>query len=543
MNLVVEQFLERIRGAWRFRTAAVITATVVAALGWLTVLAWPDSFEASSRVFVNTSTALRPLLQGIAVDQDIDAQLNMVRESLLGRPRLEHVARDADLDVKAKTPEDFDRLIARLQATILIDAQAPRSSGRENRSSDSIYTITYRNTSRDKALAVVRSLLNALMEDTMSGKRAGAGNAQKFLADQIKDYESRLSVAEGRLAEFKKQNVGLVPGQQGDYFSRLQNEMLASKKAESQLEVALGRRNELERQLRGEKPFSASAGTLSPKLGSGAGRAGGLVPIDTDSRIAEAQARLDDLLLRYTDKHPDVLAARETLAQLKERQKTELAALKRGDPSAAATAGLAANPVYQSIQLQMNQTEVEIAALRGELADHRRTEAELRRVVNTAPGVEAEFARLTRDYLVEKTQYNALVERLEKAKLSEDAADTGIVQFQIINPPTADLVPVAPNRPLLIAAVLIAALGCGVAVAWLLAEQQPVFSNTRALRELTGLAVLGSVRRTWVEQYHTAMRRSLYMLAGSMAGLLVAFVLVITLHESGSRLIHRLIDL
>jgi hypothetical protein len=87
------------------------------------------------------------------------------------------------------------------------------------------------------------------------------------------------------------------------------------------------------------------------------------------------------------------------------------------------------------------------------------------------------------------------------------------------------------------------ALGCGAAVAWLLAEQQPVFSNTRVLRELTGLAVLGSVRRTWVEQYQTAMRRSLYLLAGSMAGLLIAFVLVITLHEPGSRLIHKLIDL
>jgi polysaccharide chain length determinant protein (PEP-CTERM system associated) len=467
----------------------------------------------------------------------------MVRESLLGRPRLEHVARDADLDVKAKTPEDFDRLIARLQTTILIDAQAPRSSGRENRSSDSIYTITYRNTSRDKALAVVRSLLNALMEDTMSGKRAGAGSAQKFLAEQIKDYESRLSAAEARLAEFKKQNVGLVPGQQGDYFSRLQNEMLASKKAESQLEVALGRRNELERQLRGEKPFAAGAVTASTKIGPGAGRAGGPVPIDTESRIAEAQARLDDLLLRYTDKHPDVLAARETLAQLKERQTAELAALKRGDPSAAATAGLAANPVYQSIQLQMNQTEVEIAALRGDLADHRRTEAELRRMVNTAPGVEAEFARLTRDYLVEKTQYTALVERLEKAKLSEDAADTGIVQFQIINPPTSDLLPVAPNRPLLLAAILVVALGCGIGVAWLLAQQQPVFSNTRVLRELTGLAVLGSVRRTWVEQYQATMRRSLYKLAGSMAALLVAFVLVITLHEPGSRFIHKLIEL
>jgi polysaccharide chain length determinant protein (PEP-CTERM system associated) len=536
-----DQALEHIGSAWRFRKAAVIAAAAAAVAGWLVVLAWPDSFEASSRVFVNTSTALRPLLQGIAVDQDIDAQLNMVRESLLGRPRLERVARDADLDIKAKSPEELDRLIARLQKTILIDAQAPRSSGgRENRSSDSIYTITYRHSSRDKALSVVRSLLNALMEDTMSGKRTGADAAQRFLVEQIKDYEKRLSDAEARLANFKRKNVGLVPGEQGDYFSRLQNEMAASKKAASQLEVAQRRRAELERQLHGDRPFSASPVATAGGAGAGGARVGAGGG-DTATRIDEAQAKLDDLLLRYTDKHPDVVAARETLSQLKERQKLELEALRRGDPSAAASSGLAANPVYQNIQLQMNQVDVDIASLRAELADHQRTESELRRLVTTAPEVEAEFARLMRDYTVEKTQYTALVDRLEKAKMGEDAADTGIVQFQIINPPTADLQPVAPNRPLLLSAVLAAAIAIGAGFAWFLSQLNPVFINTHVLAETTGLPVLGSVRRAWAERYEGAMRRSLYKLAGAMAGLLVGFTLVLLAHEQAARILHRLL--
>lgn len=543
MNLLAEQALEHVRGVWRFRRVAVLAAAVAAAAGWFAVLAWTDSYEASARVFVNTSTALRPLLQGIAVDQDIDAQLNMVRESLLGRPRLERVLRDADLDLKVKTPGDMDRLIARLQTTIVIDAQAPRTAGRESRSGDSIYTITYRNPSRDKALSVVRSLLNALMEDTMSGKRSGADIAQKFLVEQIKGYEKRLSDAEARLAEFKKKNVGLMPGEQGDYFSRLQNEMVASKKAESQLEVALLRRSELERQLHDEKPYAASSLTSGASPGVGGSRSAGASSNDTSARIAETQAKLDDLLLRFTDKHPDVIAAKETLAQLKERRRLELEALKRGDPGAAAASGLAANPVYQSIQLQMNQADVEIAALRGEIADHQRAESELRRMINTAPEVEAEFARLMRDYAIEKTQYSALVDRLEKAKVSEEAADTGIVQFQIINPPTADLQPVAPNRPLLISAILAGSIGLGAALAWLLSELRPVFNNTRGLAEMTGLPVLGSIQRTWLERYRSAVHRSLYRLAGAVTALLVVFVVVLILHESGARFVHHFISL
>jgi hypothetical protein len=39
-----------------------------------------------------------------------------------------------------------------------------------------------------------------------------------------------------------------------------------------------------------------------------------------DHEIAETQAQLDELLQRYDEKHPDVIATRETLAELKQRR-------------------------------------------------------------------------------------------------------------------------------------------------------------------------------------------------------------------------------
>jgi polysaccharide chain length determinant protein (PEP-CTERM system associated) len=543
MHAAVAEALEHVRGIWRFRRTAVLSAWAAAVIGWTAVLVWPDSYEATARVFVNTSTPLRPLLQGLAIDPDIDAQLTMVRESLLGRPRLERVAREADLDLKVKTPEDLDRLIAVLQTSIQIEATSPRVGGRDTRSPDSIYTITYRNSSRDKALTVVRSLLNALMDDTMSGKRLGADSAERFLAEQIKEYEKRLSDAEGRLAEFKRRNVGLVPGQQGDYFSRLQNVMVEEKKAESALELAQQRRAELERQLRDEKPLSRAGAAPTSGLAAARGAAVASGGNDTASRVADAQAKLDELLLRFTDKHPDVIAARETLEQLKARQQAELDALKRGDPAAAAITGLAANPVYQNIQLQLNQTDVEIASLRADVVNQQRTETELKRMLNTAPEVEAEFQRLTRDYDVEKAQYNALVDRLEKAKLSEGAAGTGIVQFQVTNPPTSDLQPVAPRRPLILSVVLVTSVGVGVLVAWLLSQVRPVFNNLRSLADFTGFPVLGSVSRVWIERHREHVHRSLYKLVGASAALLIAFGAVLALYEPGSRWMHKLVGL
>ena len=540
-NTFIEQAIEQIRGVWRFRRTAVISAWGVALLGWLVVLSLPDLYQARARVYVDTSTALRPLLQGITVEQDIDSQLNLVREMLLGRPQLERVAEAADLNLRASTPAQKEAVITSLRKRISIDAASPGGGARErSRNSDSLYTITYENSDRAKALAVVRTLLNSLVEDTLGGKRSGADTAQKFLRDQIADYEKRLGTAEGALAEFKKSNVGLVPGAQGDYFSRLQNELLAIRHAQSALEVAQRRRGELDRQLHGEKAYLAggASGPLStgPRIGGQPGMAGGG---DTGSRVAEAQARLDELLLRYTDKHPEVVAARETLQQLKVRQNAEMEALRRGDPDAAASSGVAANPVYQTLQLQLRQTDVDIAALQGELADHRRAESELRRLVNTAPEVEAEFARLNRDYDVTKLQYNALLDRLDKAKLSDDAQQTGIVRFEITDPPSADLDPVAPKRLLLLVAVLAAAVVGGVGLAWVLSQVHPVFSTTRTLGDVTGLPVLGAVAITWVERHALESRRSMFGAAGATVGLLAVFFVVLVFQRPATHVLRH----
>ena len=549
MNHVVEEIVDHLKGGWRFRRVAVAAAWLIAVVGWTGVLVSPNSYQAQAKVYVDTSTALRPLLQGIAVDQDIESQLNLVRETLLGRPQLERVARDADLDLKVKNADDRDAMITHFREQISIDAAAPGGKSETRRTTDSIYTITYRDRNRDKALTVVRSLLNSLVEDTLGGKRSGSDTAQKFLRDQIADYEKRLGASEESLAEFKKRNVGLVPGPgaQGDYFSRLQGEIAATRKSQTALDVALRRRQELEKQARTGTQFlpGASLPGSSRRAGSDTGARNSSIDggNDTGSRIVAAQAHLDDLLLRFTEKHPEVIAARETLEELKARQIAQLEAVRRGDPGAAANLGLASNPVYQNIQTQLNQADVDIAAVRGELAEHERAEADLKRVANTAPEVEAEFARLTRDYDVTKAQYNSLLDRLEKAKLSDDAQQTGIVRFEIIDPPTSPLEPVAPKRPLLMTIVLLIALGGAIGIAMLLSQLRPVFTNTRALTELTGLPVLGSVTMTWPDRARAELRRGVLLVAGGSGALIALFAIVVMLHEPGARLLHQMFGL
>src|SRR5690606_2293889 len=255
-----------------------------------------------------------------------------------------------------------------------------------------------------------------------------------------------------------------VPGEQGDYFARLQAEGQNVRKLREDLSIANSRRAALETQLRGESAVLAASG-VAGRLDSGG---------DTATRLQESRARLEELLLRFTEKHPDVIALRETIAQLEERQREEIAALQRGDLRAAMASGVAANPVYQQIQLQLNQTNVEIAALQRQIADGEARIRELQNLVDTVPEVEAEFARLNRDYDVTKKAYVSLVDRLEKARISEQAEQTGSVRFEIIDPPAAPFEPVSPQRTRLLLMVCVAALGIGRALAYLMSRMDPV---------------------------------------------------------------------
>jgi polysaccharide chain length determinant protein (PEP-CTERM system associated) len=530
---IIEQVTDELRGTWRFRWLALAVAWVVSATGWVIVYSIPDMFEARARVYVDTRTPLRPLLAGVAADQDIEAQLVMVRSALLGGPNLERVAQGADLLVRARTPEQRQGLLADMTERIKIELEPALT--RDPRIPNTFYRITYQDRSRDKAIKVVDLLLNAFVEDTFGAKQGSAENAQAFLQDQLKQYRERLTAAENALAEFKRRNIGMVPGEGGGFFQRLDQEEAQVQRVEALLRVALSRKSELQRQLSGEVPYVPSSQASSGNRG-GSNQG----PVDTAGRIQETQARLDDLLLRYTDKHPDVIAAQQTLVDLKARQLQELEAVKRGDAGAAAIAGAAANPVYQGIQIQLHDTEVQIAALRGELGDYRGNVAELRKALDTAPEVEAEFTRLTRDYDVTQTQYNNLLQRLEQARVSEDAQQTGIVDFQIVDPPAAPFNPVFPTRPVLLAVVLLLALAFGTAVAWLFCKLKPVFNHGRSLAEITGLPVIGVVSLAWVERHRAALRRDYLRYAIAGGALIVVTGVVTFIHEPGSRLLQRL---
>ena len=504
----LDNLIEQLRGLWRFRWIGMAVAWVVLLLALVVITVLPNRYEASATVFVDTQTAVSAATRTLTLEENTDSQIQMVREALLGGPQLGKIADDTGLTARARTPEERQRVIDRLRYQIQIALRAGAAGG------GGTFVISYTNKDRQTSLNVVDRFVTTFVQDALGGKLKGSEQAQQFLTQQIADLEKRLRDAEEALAAFKKEHVGLLPGNQTDYFNRLDTELADLDAAQTKLSVATMRRGELERQLRGEDPLMPG-GAQKPAA------AAGMPASDTATRLQQAQQQLDELLLNYTEKHPKVIELRNTIAELQKRLNDEIEAARKGDASAAARTGLAASPVYQNLKLQYDQVGVEIAGLQADIANHRQRVASLRSMMNTAPEVEAQFSRLNRDYTVVKAQYEALVEQLGRARLGQQAAETGLVRFDVVDPPRAGFDPVFPKRPLLALGSLVAAIGAGIGMAFLLNLLRPAFGSVQRLHEMTGLPVLGAVSMTWIERYEAQVRRSALRLSGALLGMVV----------------------
>lgn len=510
-------------GMWRYRWLGLGIAWAICTAGWLAVFAMSDQYSASARVYVDTENAIEDFLGGIAAPTDVLSEVSVVVREIVSRPNLAEVARNTELDLRARSETEFEALLTSLQSRISVDGN-----------SEGIYSMYFVDSDREKALAVVETLLAAFVEKSLGADRTESEQAQKFLQEQIQEYDDRLTVAENRLATFKRENVAFMPDQRGDYFSRLQSAEGALRITEGSLSLATERRAELARQIAGEDPvFGIMTSSGGQRAASGSAGA----------KIRDLEIQLEELRLQYTDKHPRISQILDTIELLKAQEAAELQAQAGTSPTTPTQNPLDQNPVYQNMRIQLSNVEVEIASLRAERNQQQREVSELRTLVDTIPQVEAELNRLNRDYDVIKAKHQQLLQQLETANLGEDVSrSVDDVQFRIIDPPYAGTSPVGPNRPVLLSMVLIGGLAAGVAIAFLLNLLKPTFFTNRSVKSTLGIPVLASVSLLQSKAQKRATTIKNVVLHAAALLLFATFTAATIYSDEGSLLVRNLME-
>lgn len=474
-GVLYEEALSYARRLWRYKWLSIVLAWLICAIGWPIVALIPPKYESSARVYVNADQLLTPLLRGIAIEDNTLRQVEFLQRTLLSRPNLEQVIHLSDLDISSRaknSANDREELLRRLALEVSIKPQTAN-----------LVTINYRDRDPVVAKNIVQALLTVFAENSTGGNRKETENAKRFLDQQIQGYEGQLRAAEKRLAEARQKYIDLLPGLDGS-ISRLDQGRNALAKMKLDIADLRARRDSLRQELE-SVPKVLSMDSAGPQVII-AGRATG-----TAARLEDSRAKLEELRLRFTDQHPDVIALRRQIAELEARWAKEAA--NPGERAGGGRKMQIANTVYDQVKVRVVEAETTLASAERRLKHAEQEQEALEATARATPGVQAQAQDLDRDYATKKKSFEDLLQRREQMRIGE-AADTTAdkIQFRIIDPPQIPVVPAAPNQPILLSGVLVGAIAGSIGVPLLLLQFDRSFTTVTTLRTL-GLPVLGSV--------------------------------------------------
>ena len=499
MTNIYDELRSALYSVWHRRWLALGVAWSLCLLGWLVVAMVPNSYESKARIYVRLDDVLSQQM-GLG-HSDRKHDIDRVRQTLTSAINLEKVIRGTPIGADIANPKDMENAVLSLGKRVKVE------SDEEN-----LFEITasYGNGSNSDAAnakiaqAVVQKLIDIFREENLAGNRGEMSTSLTFLDQQLGQRQKELESAEQKRLAIEAQYPSLAGGA-GAGLQKLEAARVELRGIDADLAAA-------------QSSYAAINGQLSgtPRLIASAGPVGG-----ARGALADAQAQLNALRGRgLTENHPDVIAARNQVAALR------AAAASEGNSGG----GGVPNPAYSSLESIRAERAANVQALSARRASVQQEISSIAAQQFSNPEAGAEYQRITRDYDVMKAQYDKLLQDREELKLRGSVeTEHNAVKFQVIDPPTTPRSPIAPNRPLLLAFVLLMGLGAGAAAAFALGQLRSTFATTGRLEKALGLPVLGAISQALTEAGRAMRRKRMkyfYAASGALGGL---FVILLTI--------------
>lgn len=158
--------------------------------------------------------------------------------------------------------------------------------------------------------------------------------------------------------------------------------------------------------------------------------------------IVNKQVELVGLQQRYTEEHPDVIRAREELAELKK-------SLDREIQSAVNSKSATLTPVQGNLLMEKVQTETAEAVTSASLDALKAKQQEAEGNMSTLSADSVEYMRLLREQTITSEVYTNLVKAYENTRIQEAQESMDIQIIDAANLPREDM-PARPNKKLIV---------------------------------------------------------------------------------------------
>ena len=488
--------LEWLGAIWsRRKWLAVAIFTVTATTGAAIVLGLPSIYRSTATLLVE-----QPKIDAPAPGE-LENRLQTIHQEVLSRARLQRLIAGFDLYPGLRRHGTTEAVIGQMRRDIRTEYRTPLQA--MGPGSIVAFTLSYRGPRPDVVAGVANALASLYVEQDERIREQRTSGAVELLKNQLEDVRRELQQQERALAEFQDAHSGELP-QQADLnlatMTRLHEEL---RTIHEQRARALERRDDLQRRL-------AEAEASGPATGAS----------DAAARLAKAKAELDELRQRFSEKYPDVIRLRSEVARL-EREAA------RDQPRPVADTA----PSRTVLQIKDSLADL-VTEIENFKADETRVRAEiatyLQRLEN-APRRQRRAQEISRDYQTTRDLYDSLRKRYDQALLEQGAEGSAAPRFRILDPAMAPSEPVAPNRPVLLVLVVLAALTVAMGAVALSDRLDTSFHTADDVRAFTRVPVLASIPRIVTEG--DLLRRRRWFWAAAAAVVLAQALLVPTLHS------------
>lgn len=409
-ELTMDDYMAMLR-----RRAKLIVIPAVAAplLGFLVSYAFPPKYTSTSTILVEGQKVPETMVQPV-VSEDLTSRIATLQQQVLSQSELQPVVEKI---FPNKNAAEIAAILDDIRSNIDVEpvtstfsqigSTTTTSSKKKPAGQSPVpgFTISYTSSNPQQAQQICNELTSLVITDDLKQIDAASKGTTEVLNRGIEDAKRTLDDLDAKLAAFKKQYVGELPGDE-----------------ENNLKILMGLNSQLEANTqtlnRAQQDKAYTESILAEQLAAWKSSQSATNPQTLEKELSDLQAQLLQLQARYTDDHPDVIKAKADIAEVKKKlaeiNNTKPDTVDASNDKASATEP----PEIRQLRLQIHQYSDLISAA---TRDQKRLEQQIASYqgkVTLSPTTEEDYKKLTRDYDNAQKSYQDLLAKKSTADMT-----------------------------------------------------------------------------------------------------------------------------
>ena len=449
--------------ALRRRKFLLIASAILLTAGFGTfAYMQPDRYRGTA-VLAAAQTTPPEYLRSVAPPAlNIEDHLWTVREVLYSEPVLKAAARESKRyrfnkgDLSPQQLDEFKQAIG-----IKVD-------------SEHSFQLTYEAGDRYDAMNVTNKLAELFAQNASAKREQKTSEAANVINEQVDDLKNRLQRQNDQIQNYKTKAVHALPDHIDNNIKAIDSLKEQIQDRETKIAEEQAKRASIERELQDLE----SKGVLEQPIVH--------EKTPDEAKLDELRIQLAELQTRYTAQHPVVVAKKREISDL-ERTIASQPKKGRSEPS----------PTY----LRYSQLKSELEGIQQRIAAYQRDQENLSAQMDTysrrlesTPQHEKVIDDMERELKVGEMQFHALLDKQLDTKLAKGFEQSeGGIAFAVVEPAGLPRAPFSPQRVRLVALGVVAGLGLGLALIFVLEQNDTTFGNVDDFQSFSTLPVAGIV--------------------------------------------------